>query len=210
MSVKVDNSDDEAPESVSFTSSRDAALQVLTAATEISKGTSQKQRRAKEEKRKRRQDRRALKAKDTERTVENMAKLNQLREQAKEALPENSRTDGCATSKPAPVKNFKKTFAQDEEENDTANDPFKDYIPLGDSKLQKRTFLDIELSSANKLRVELVQSKKPKVLAAESVLNFRETMLYGAGSRVKREPTKKVMARREKMKLSGKAVFCKD
>ena len=210
MSEEVDNSDDEAPEAVSFGSSREEAIQVLKAAAEISKGTSHKRKKLQDEKRKRRQERKDKKA--TETSAQQIAKLNELREKAKEALFENQTTAVNTVPKEKPAKNSKRIFLEEAEEtNNSDTNTSSDYIPFNNpKKVQKQTYRDINIPGANKLRVEVVSSKKPKVLAAESVLNFRETMLYGAGSKVRRESAKVVMARREKMKLSGRNVFCKN
>ena len=211
MSDRIDSSDGEAPESVSFGSSRETALNVIKVAAELSKGTTtHKQRRAKEEKRKRRQERRDEKIENSESTNENLARLNNLREKAKEALADNPNPARENVSKVPVQQNSRKLFTQDVKEPIAAGtEESNDFIPFNNDKgPTKRTSRDIEISGTSKLRVEMVSSKKPKVLAAESVLNFRETMLYGAGSKVKRESSKSVIARREKMKLSGKNVFC--
>ena len=209
MSDKAQSSDEEAPESISFGKSREVALTVLKEAAEVSKGTSHKQKRAKEEKKKRRQERKDEKSK-SEIIPDHIQKLNALREQAKEALADSVQTHQEKPRKPSVPKNTKKVFL--EEHDDTSElemDPSSGFIPLnGTKKINKRTSRDIESSGSSNLRVEIVSSKKPKVLAAESVINFRETMLYGTGSRVKRESAKVIMARKEKVRLSGKNVFC--
>merc|ERR1719411_1864901 len=102
--------------------------------------------------------------------------------------------------------NAKTLFTEDPNGSSTKSN---DYIPFDKTKIpNKRTFRNIDISGTSKLRVEMVSSKKPKVLAAESVLNFRETMLYGAGSKVKRESSKIAIARKEKMKMLGSDVLC--
>ena len=197
------------PETVSFGSSREEAIQFLKAAAEISKGTSHKRKKLQDEKRKRRQEKKEKKA--TETSAQQIAKLNELREKAKEALSEKRTTVVNTVPKENPPKNSKRVFVEEvEETNNTGTNASSDYIPFNSKKVQKQAYRDINIPGANKLRVEVVSSKKPKVLAAESVLNFRETMLYGAGSRVRRESAKVVMARSEKMKLSGRNVFCKN
>jgi len=209
MSDKAESSDEEAPDSISFGTSRDEALSALKAAAELSKGTSQKQRKAKEEKRKRRQERRNQNTENVEITNDNLAKLNCLREKAKEALSDNQKQAPEKVAQPMQMKNTRKCFAEkDVEISNTDTDDLDGYIPFNSSKNIKRTSRGIETAGSSKLRVEVVSSKKPKVLAAESVLSFRETMLYGAGSKVKRENAKVVLARRDKVKLCGTNVFC--
>merc|ERR1712150_245542 len=209
MGDKVVSDEEEAPESVSFGSSRETALSALKEEKELSKGTSHKQKRARDEKRKRRQERKdeTLKAASVK---NNLEKLNTLREKAKEALAEKPKTDEVKLSNNTTVKNTKKVFSQEPDElDDSDEEESSGFIPFSESnKRNKRTSREIDTSGSSKLRVELVSSKKPKVLAAKSVLNFRETMLYGAGSKVKRESSKVVIARKEKMKLSGKNVLC--
>ena len=104
--------------------------------------------------------------------------MKRLREKAKEALSDDLKE---------PAKNSKKVFTDDN---------------------IKRTSRDLNGSGASNLRVQMITSKKPKVLAAESVLNFRETMLYGAGSKVKRESSKSVIARKNKVNMIGSNVLC--
>lgn len=206
---KTGSSDEEAPDTVSFGSSREAALNVLKASSELSKGASHKQKRARDEKRKRRQERRDKEIKTSEDVAENLAKLDNLREKAKEALSNNLKIT-TTVSEGTTFKNSKTLFTEDLKKFSTkSNEELNDYIPFDKTKMpNKRTFRDIDISGTSKLRVEMVSSKKPKVLAAESVLNFRETMLYGAGSKVKRESSKTSIARKEKMKMLGKNVLC--
>jgi len=195
MSKEIESSDEEAPESISFGKSREEALTVLKEAAEISKGTF-KQKKLKEEKKKRRQERKDEKTK-TENQLKNEEKLKNLREKAKEALSDDVKE---------PAKNSKKVFTDDNGPSDNEAD---DFIPFNSSKSKvKRTSRELNESGASNLRVQMIGSKKPKVLAAESVLNFRETMLYGAGSKVKRESSKSVIARKNKVKMIGSDVLC--
>merc|ERR1711899_426479 len=126
-----------------------------------------------------------------------MGKLKNLREKAKEALSDDVKQ---------PTKNSKKVFTDDNGPSDNEAD---DFIPFNSSQAKvKRTSRELNESGASNLRVQMIGSKKPKVLAAESVLNFRETMLYGAGSKVKRESSKSVIARKNKVKMIGSDVLC--
>jgi len=208
MSNKVESSDEEAPESVSFGKSRETALSALKEAAELSKGISHKQKRARDEKRKRRQER--IDETKSESVKNNLEKLNNLREKAKEALAEKPKVDKEKLPKASTAKNSKKVFLQEPDVlTDLDEEDSNDFIPFSDTIVRsKRTCREIDTSGSSKLRVEMVSSKKPKVLAAKSVLNFRETMLYGAGSQIKRENSKVVIARKENMKLSGKDVLC--
>jgi len=207
MSDVVESSDEEAPESISFGKSRVTALNVIKEAAEFSKGTSHKQKKLKEQKNKRRKERKDEKLK-SENVNENLEKLNNLRQKAKEALCDKIQSDE-EVSKTRAVTNTKKIFSEENAPYESEPNESNDFIPFNASKIKsKRTSREFENSGTSKLKVEVVASKKPKVLAADSVLKFRETMLYGAGSRVKRESSKTVIARREKVKLSGTNVFC--
>ena len=203
MSKLKEESDDEAPESISFGKSREEALTVLKEAAELSKG-SFKDKKVKDEKRKRRQERKDEKI-QSEIRIKNEERLNSLREEAKEALSENKTKIENQKSR---SKNSKKVFDEDEtsDKDDFEGDNF---IALNSSKPRiKRTSRELTSSGSSNIRVQMVSSKKPKVLAAESVLNFRETMLYGAGSKVKRENSKTVLARKQKVKLIGSDILC--
>ena len=62
----------------------------------------------------------------------------------------------------------------------------------------------LSLSTTTKFRVVHTQKdlmSKSKAGIAESVLNFKETMLYGRGSKIRREATQDVLRRKEKVKL---------
>jgi len=208
MSDKVDSSDEEAPESISFGKSRETALTVLKEAAEFSKSISHKQKKTKDEKKKRRQERKDEKLK-SENINENLEKLNNLREKAKEALCDKTQPDEKVPKSKA-VPNKKKVFLEENEDPSGSDAEIsKNFIPFNASKMKsKRTSREFKNSGTSTLKVEVVASKKPKVHAADSVLKFRETMLYGAGSRVKRESSKSAIARKEKIKLCGKNVFC--
>ena len=204
MSDNVESSDEEAPESISFGKSRETALNVLKEAAELSKGISHKQKKTKEEKKKRRQERKDEILK-SENINENLEKLKNLRQKAKEALCDKTQPEETVPKTKA-VPN-KKIFFEENEEPKAENS--NDFIPFNCSSMKrKKTCREIKNSGTSKLKVEVVASKKPKVHAAESVLKFRETMLYGAGSRVKRESSKSAIARKEKIKQCGKNVFC--
>ena len=209
MSDKVDSSDEEAPESVSFGKSRETAINVLKTEAEPKRGVSHKQKRAKDEKRKRRQDKKDNES-NSKVITENLKKLDNLRAKAKDALSEATKNEKKNTDKPSAPKNTKKVFEEHfVETNELEENVSSDFIPLDRVKTKsKRTSRAIKVDGFSDLKVEVIASKKPKVFAADSVLNFRETMLYGAGSRVKRESSKIVMARREKLKLSGKNLLC--
>ena len=67
----------------------------------------------------------------------------------------------------------------------------------------------LPLSTTTKFRVvhtkkELTSKRNTGI--AESVLNFKETMLYGRGSNVRREPAQDVVRRKEKVKLIQNAI----
>merc|ERR1711997_1429721 len=143
-------------------------------------------------------------------TTENLQKLDNLRAKAKDALSDATKNEKTNTDKPSAPKNTKKVFEEYFlETNELEENVSSDFIPLDRVKTKnKRTSRAIKVDGFSDLKVEVIASKKPKVFAADSVLNFRETMLYGAGSRVKRESSKTVMARREKLKLSGKNLLC--
>merc|ERR1711944_128496 len=184
MSTELESSDEEAPEAISFGKSREEAISILKEAAELSKST-HKQKKVKEEKRKRRQER-----KD---------------EKAKEALSEGVKEKEHKSL----AKNSKKLFTDKDAGSDIDENVADDFIPLNSSKpREKRTSREMANSGTSNIRVEMVSSKRPKVFAAESVLNFKETMLYGAGSRVKRETAKSVIARNEKVKLIGSNRLC--
>ena len=204
MSKLKEESDDEAPESISFGKSREEALTVLKEAAELSKG-SFKDKKVKDEKRKRRQERKDEKI-QSEIKIKNEEKLNSLREKAKEALSENKTKIENLKSR---SKNSKKVFVDEDETSDKDESEGDNFIALNSSKPRiKRTSRELTNSGSSNIRVQMVTSKKPKVLAAESVLNFRETMLYGAGSKVKRENSKTVLARKQKVKLIGSDILC--
>ena len=62
----------------------------------------------------------------------------------------------------------------------------------------------LPLSTTTKFRVVHTKKEltsKRNMGIAESVLNFKETMLYGGGSKVRREPAQDVVRRKEKVKL---------
>lgn len=209
MSDKVESSDEEAPETISFGKSRETALTVLKETAEFSKGISHKQKKTKEEKKKRRQERKEDKLK-VENINENLDKLNNLRRKAKEALCDKIQPDKkVPEARAAP--NTKKIFLEENEDPcEFDAEKSNDFIPFNTSKVQsKRSYREFENSGTSKLKAEVVASKKPKVHAAESVLKFRETMLYGAGSRVTRESSRSAIARKEKIKMCSKNVFCK-
>jgi len=208
MSNIDESSEEEAPESITFGKSRESALSVIKEAAELSKGTSHNQKKSKGQKRKRRQEKKDEKLKE-ENANKNLEQLDNLRQKAKEVLGDKVKSSNKSQKKA--ITNTKKIFL---EENDDFCDSgpvqsSNDYIAFNEHKVKsKRTSRVIENSGTSKLKVEVIASKKPKVLAAESVLSFRETMLYGAGSRVKRESSKSAIARKEKIKLCGKNVFC--
>jgi len=203
MSKEIESSDEEAPESISFGKSREEAITVLKEAAELSKST-HKQKKVKEEKRKRRQERKD-EIVQSELKVKNDEKLKSLREKAKEALSEGVKEND---HKPL-IRNSKKIFTDKDVQSDTEEYGANDYIPLKSSKPKaKRTSREMSNSGTSNIRVQMVSSKRPKVLAAESVLNFKETMLYGAGSRVKRESARTVIARNEKVKIIGSNRLC--
>jgi len=204
MSKLNEESDDEAPESISFGKSREEALTVLREAAELSKGT-YKDKKVKGEKRKRRQERKDEKI-QSETKIRNEEKLNSLREKAKEALSEDLT---IIDNQKSPPKNSKKVFVDEDETSDKDECEEDNFIALDSSKPRtKRTSRELTSSGSSNIRVQMVSTKKPKVLAAESVLNFRETMLYGAGSKVKRENSKLVLARKQKVKLIGSDILC--
>ena len=204
MSKLNEESDDEAPESISFGKSREEALTVLREAAELSKGT-YKDKKVKGEKRKRRQERKDEKI-QSETKIRNEEKLNSLREKAKEALSEDLTKIENQKSR---SKNSKKVFVDEDETSDKDECDEDNFIALDSSKPRtKRTSRELTSSGSSNIRVQMVSTKKPKVLAAESVLNFRETMLYGAGSKVKRENSKLVLARKQKVKLIGSDILC--
>merc|ERR1711863_105872 len=179
----------------------------LKTEAEPKRGVSHKQKRAKDEKRKRRQDKKDNES-NSKVITENLQKLDNLRAKAKDALSEATKNEKKNTDKPSAPKNTKKVFEEHfVETNELEENISSDFIPL-DRVKTKRTSRAIKVDGFSDLKVEVIASKKPKVFAADSVLNFRETMLYGAGSRVKRESSKIVMARREKLKLSGKNLLC--
>ena len=67
----------------------------------------------------------------------------------------------------------------------------------------------LPLSTTTKFRVvhtkkELTSKRNTGI--AESVLNFKETMLYGRGSNARREPAQDVVRRKEKVKLIQNAI----
>ena len=67
----------------------------------------------------------------------------------------------------------------------------------------------LPLSTTTKFRVvhtkkELTSKRNTGI--AESVLNFKETMLYGRGSNARREPAQDVVRRKEKVKLIQSAI----
>merc|ERR1712179_674787 len=100
---------------------------------ELSKGTSHKQKRARDEKRKRRQERKdeTLKAASVK---NNLEKLNTLREKAKEALAEKPKTDEVKLSKNTTVKNTKKVFSQEPDElDDSDEEESSGFIPFSES-----------------------------------------------------------------------------
>ena len=203
MSKINEDSDNEAPESISFGKSKEEALVVLKEAAESAKGT-YKQKRAKVEKKKRRQERKDEKI-ESENKAKNEEKLKALRERAKEALLES---DTINENQATCLKNSRKVFKDDNELSDK-DECQDDFIPLNSSKPKnKRTSREMNNSGASNIRVQIVSSKKSKVLAAESVLNYKETMLYGAGSRVKRESSKTVLARKQKVKMIGSDILC--
>ena len=203
MSKEIESSDEEAPESISFGKSREEAITVLKEAAELSKST-HKQKKVKEEKRKRRQERKD-EIVQSELKVKNDEKLKSLREKAKEALSEGVKEND---HKPL-IRNSKKIFTDKDVQSDTEEYEANDFIPFNSSKPKaKRTSREMSNSGTSNIRVQMVSSKRPKVLAAESVLNFKETMLYGAGSRVKRESAKTVIARNEKVKIIGSNRLC--
>merc|ERR1712077_24613 len=87
------------------------------------------------------------------------------------------------------------------ETNELEENVSSDFIPLDPVKTKsKRSSRAIKVDGFSDLKVEVIASKKPKVFAAESVLNFRETMLYGAGSKVKRESSKTSIAKNENVR----------
>jgi len=203
MSKIYEDSDNEAPESISFGKSKEEALAALKEAAESSKGT-YKQKRAKEEKKKRRQERKDEKI-ESENKAKNEEKLKALRERAREALLESDTKNENQASR---MKNSRKIFKDDKELSDK-DECQDDFIPLNSSKPKnKRTSREMNNSGSSNIRVQIVASKKSKVLAAESVLNYRDTMLYGAGSRVKRESSKTVLARKQKVKMIGSDILC--
>ena len=203
MSKEIESSDEEAPESISFGKSREEAITVLKEAAELSKST-HKQKKVKEEKRKRRQERKD-EIVQSELKVKNDEKLRSLREKAKEALSEGVKENEL---KPR-TRNSKKIFTDKDVQSDTEEYEANDFIPFNSSKPKaKRTSREMSNSGTSNIRVQMVSSKRPKVLAAESVLNFKETMLYGAGSRVKRESARTVIARNEKVKIIGSNRLC--
>merc|ERR1711944_92535 len=203
MSTELESSDEEAPEAISFGKSREEAISILKEAAELSKST-HKQKKVKEEKRKRRQERKDEKA-QSEHKIKNEETLRNLREKAKEALSEGVKE----MEHKSLAKNSKKLFTDKDAGSDIDENDADDFIPLNSSKPRaKRTSREMANSGTSNIRVEMVSSKRPKVFAAESVLNFKETMLYGAGSRVKRETAKSVIARNEKVKLIGSNRLC--
>jgi len=203
MSKELESSDEEAPEAISFGKSREEALSVLKEAAELSKST-HKQKKVKEEKRKRRQERKDEKA-QSEHKIKNEETLRNLREKAKEALSESLEQKEHKSL----AKNSKKLFTDKDAGSDIEENDADDFIPLNSSKPRvKRTSREMANAGTSNIRVQMVSSKRPKVFAAESVLNFKETMLYGAGSRVKRESAKSVIARNEKVKIIGSNRLC--
>merc|ERR1712018_929935 len=113
MSKLKEESDDEAPESISFGKSREEALTVLKETAELSKG-SFKDKKVKDEKRKRRQERKDEKI-QSEIRIKNEEKLNSLREKAKEALSENTIKIENQKSR---SKNSKKVFEDETSDKD--------------------------------------------------------------------------------------------
>merc|ERR1712018_103364 len=175
MSKLNEESDDDAPESISFGKSREEALTVLREATELSKGT-YKDKKVKGEKRKRRQERKDEKI-QSETKIRNEEKLNSLREKAKEALSEDLT---IIDNQKSPPKNSKKVFVDEDETSDKDECEEDNYIALDSSKPRtKRTSRELTSSGSSNIRVQMVSTKKPKVLAAESVLNFRNHVVRG-------------------------------
>ena len=201
MSNHKENSDGEEPESVSFTTSREAALLVLKAAAEKSKRNFQREKRVREDQRKRREEKRSK---------ENLAKLDKLRGRAKDALSANQDSHNQdKTPKLKSMKNTKRTFDQVLDDETCLDNDRSGFIPFNkkSNKLSKCSVRDIDISEGNKIKVQVATTSK--VHAADSVLKFRETMLYGSGSKIKRESSTKVLARKEKRKQCSQNVFCK-
>ena len=168
MSDNLESSDEEAPESISFGKSRETALNVLKETAELSKGISHKQKKTKEEKKKRRQERKDVILK-SENINENLEKLKNLRQKAKEALCDETQPEE-KVSKTRAVPNTKKIFLEENEDPSEFNEEkSNDFIPFNGSNVKrKKTCREIKNSGTSKLKVEVVASKKPKVHAAES------------------------------------------
>ena len=90
-----------------------------------------------------------------------------------------------------------KTIFQEEDDLDDLHlfkDENNDFLPLSTTTKFRVVHTKKELTSKRNTGI------------AESVLNFKETMLYGRGSNVRREPAQDVVRRKEKVKLIQNAI----
>lgn len=91
-------------------------------------------------------------------------------------------------------------------------------IELENTKSSKRIFDELECeensdyeSSSKKTQFRVVNPNKDlgskiEARVAESVLKFKETMLYGAGSKNRRDNSEDVLRRKQKIKLVAKSI----
>ena len=94
----------------------------------------------------------------------------------------------------------------DSDKHQSTKTIFREEDDLDDLQLFEEQNNDdfLPLSTTTKFRVVHTKKEltsKRNMGIAESVLNFKETMLYGGGSKVRREPAQDAVRRKEKVKL---------
>jgi len=172
--------EDDAPESVSFETSKAVALQAFKAESARNKA-----------KNKSKKDRK----KKSVNEAGEKSKLDLLKEQAESLFEAEEGSEGPETAKETPAQrsNVKKF------------DELDDLDEMLDEDQEAESEI---VHGSTRFAVEKV-TRHGTSHVPQSVLDLKKELLYGKGSRIRREPSKKSVDRKLKVAATGRNVLCK-